>query len=261
MTPESPTTSIKTERDIALCRSLLYEALSLGFLPPTSETCQRLGQGSSVLALAQAARHLDEQTGTRLEEKVLALGEARNGTNEASLREAYRELFGHTARGAVPPYETEYGEDEIFQKPQEMSDISGFLSAFGLRLGPSSRERVDHVACELEFLSFLARKAAHALEIGDAEMLEATRRATRLFLKDHLGRFGPAFVIRMRQEDSRGLHGALAGLLLALLQSDCGRYGAPLGPEVLRLRLPIEDGAPMACGSAAGCPASCGPSH
>ncbi len=245
-------------RDVALCRSVLYQALSLGFLPPDPQTIARLGRRTSVEALAEASRVLDETEGAFLAGKTLDLAAHDDSENRSRLEQTYRLLFGHVARGPVPPYETEYGQDELFQKPQEMSDIAGFLKAFDLQLDPAAHERIDHIACELEFAAFLARKEAHALEIGDATMLEETHKATRLFLKDHLARFVPSFAARIRREAS-GFYAALAELCLALVESDCRRYDAPLGPTALRLRLPIEDNVPMACGTAEGCPGSCDP--
>ncbi len=90
---------------------------------------------------------------------------------EEALVQRYAELFGHTARGQVTPYETEYGKAALFLQPHELADLGGFLAAFGLDLDPSRHDRVDHVQVEFEFMPVLARKDAHALEVDDAEML------------------------------------------------------------------------------------------
>jgi TorA maturation chaperone TorD len=253
-------------RDIALCRSLLYQALSIGFRPPTEGSRARLAAPDDVAALAEAAALVDEEHGTpvpgptRLEARVRALAESSDGRALGTLLESHRRLFGHTARGPVPPYETEYGEDTLFQKPQEMSDIAGFLSAFGLRLDDSRHERIDHVSCELEFLAFVARKEAHAIESGNGAMLDETLRAARLFLRDHLGRFLPSFARRVQGADPDGFYGRLAALASEFIRLECERHGAGIGPEMLPLRLPIDDGAPMSCGAPERCgvPGPCG---
>ena len=138
--------------------------------------------------------------------------------------------------------------------------MAGFLLAFGLVLQARHHERIDHVSCECESLAFLARKEAHAIETGVGSMLEETRRATRLFLKDHLGRFLPSFARRVQGVDPGGFYGRLAQLGMDFLRAECERYDAPSGPDMLRLRLPIDDGAPMACGAPDGCgvPGPCG---
>ncbi len=259
-TLSSPDLVTRAGRDVALCRSLLYQALSLGFQTPTRRTCQHLGTVEAAAALAEAAALLDTERGTALQPRTLALAARRDATNHETLRRSYERIFGHTARGTAPPYEIEYGDDTLFEKPQEMSDLAGFLRAFGLVLDPSRHERIDHVSCELEFLAFLSRKEAHAIEIDDPEMAAETRRATRLFLKDHLGRFAPSFARRVMRADPDGFYGRLAALCLEFVKSECARFEVPSGPEMLRLRLPIDDRAPMACGGAEGCaPGPCGP--
>lgn len=235
------------ELDLALCRSLLYEAISIGFMPPNVETCARLGRADAVEPLARAASVLDDDSGTKLASQMRGLTTCPAAQRPEALAVTYRRLFGHTARGQVPPYETEYGDDTLFQKPQELADLAGFLRAFGLAVDPSAHERIDHVSCELEFLAFLSRKEAHALETDDAPMLLETRRAVRLFLTDHLARFVPSFTSRVLRADPDGFYSRLAVLCQELVRSDCARLKAVLGPGTLRLRVAVDDRAPMAC--------------
>jgi DMSO reductase family type II enzyme chaperone len=185
---------------------------------------------------------------------VLALA-ARPPVVLADLQAAYDRLFGHTARGAVPPYETEYGEDSPFLPQREMSDLAAFYRAFGLALRPDARERPDHLACQCEFMLVLARKEALAEETRDAAMAETTRRAARLFLRDHPGRWAPAFGRKLAREDRGGFHGALGELCALFVAAECRRAGVPAGPALLRLRSAETGDAPMACGTAEGCPA------
>jgi DMSO reductase family type II enzyme chaperone len=229
-----------TASERALCRSALWDALALGFRPPDAETQARLLAGEAVAALADAADVLDEGLGAA----VRRLGV---GTPEA-LAGAHSRLFGHTARGAVPPYETEYGADSLFQPVHEMSDLVAFYRAFGLTLRSGARERPDHVSCECEFLAFLARKAAWAEEHGDAEMLAATERATVRFLRDHVGRWAPAFGRLLARRDPDGLYGALGRLCVEVVAVECARLGVPAGPDVLRLRSAALPAVPAACG-------------
>ena len=62
--------------DIALCRSAIWEALALGFRPPTMESVARLVSGEGARALAAAAAVLDGADGTALEPLALALAVA-----------------------------------------------------------------------------------------------------------------------------------------------------------------------------------------
>jgi DMSO reductase family type II enzyme chaperone len=234
--------------DLALCRSALWEALALGFRLPTEETAARLASPDGAGALAAAAGPLDVDQKTDLTARVLRLAR-RDGLDD--LEDSFRRLFGHTARGTVPPYETEYGEDSLFLPAQEMGDLAAFYRAFGLTLNAAAHERLDHIACQCEFLLILARKEAYALERDDAAMLEATRGAVRLFLSDHLGRWAPAFGRKLAREDGNGFYGALGDLCHAVVVAECARLGVAAGPELLRLRSPLPDDTPMACGPAA----------
>lgn len=244
--------------DVALCRGVLYSALALGFRPPTAETVERLTQPDAVAALAAAAQRLDEEPGAEaLAPSVAAL--AQPAMTLERLQAEHRYLFGHTARGEVPAYETEYGNEALFQQPQELSDLAGFMQAFGLRLRPDAHERIDHVSCECEFLSFLAWKEAYAIEHGDAEMQSVTVRATPLFLRDHVCRFGPAFARRLMRTDGSGFYAALGRLFAAIIHADARRLGIPLGSEGLGLRPdPATCTVPMGCAEDGGalCPAT-----
>jgi DMSO reductase family type II enzyme chaperone len=237
--------------DLALGRSALWEALALGFRPPAPETLARLASSEGAEALADVAAVLDLVSGApRLSPVARALA-AGPAATVAELRVTYGQLFGHTARGAVPPYETEYGEDSLWAPQREMSDLGGFFRAFGLRLGAAVRERPDHIACECEFLLVLARKEARALALGAHATAEATADATRLFLRDHLGRWGPAFGTKLARLDRGGFYGALGRLLVTFVAAECARAGVVAGPRFLRLRSAKPDETPAACGAAA----------
>lgn len=235
-----------TESEFALCRCILYEALALGFRFPTEDVALRLASVEGTEALAAAAAPVDSVVchGVR---KLASRADELEG-----LSDAFRTVFGHTARGAVPPYETEYGANTLFLQPQEMSDIGGFMGAFGLTVDPLGHERIDHISCECEFLRFLCQKEAYALDSGDEEMLTETRKAERLFLKDHLGRFGPAFGRRVAREDREGFYGALGELCAVFIEAECRRAGVPVGPEHIQLRSAEPDDVPMACASECG---------
>lgn len=244
--------------DRALARSVLYETLALGFRPPEPEGLRRLTHPAEARALATAASMLDPRQEAGLEGAIHGLRRAspersQDGCHPDLLRDLalrHERLFGHTTRGALSAYETEYGEDTAFQQPQQLGDLSGFLGAFGLGLADGARERVDHVSVECEFMAFLARKEAYALQQHDAEMTAATRKAERLFLRDHLGRFAPALGRMLAREDAGGFHAALGELCRRFISAECSRHGVPAGPEFMPLRTPAEDRTPMACGTA-----------
>jgi len=233
------------EIDVALCRSAIYEALALGFRPPTAETVARLASEDAVEALADVAALLDGLWRSNLASLVRGLAAT---PHVDALGRSFHSLFGHTARGLVPPYETEYGEDSAFQPMHEMSDLAAFYRAFGLAMAPAAHERPDHVSCECEFLAVLCRKEAYALERDDQPMLEGTKQALRLFLRDHLGRWAPGFGKKVAREDPGGFFGALGLLCAEFIAHECREAGVPAGPELVRLRSAESPNLPMGCG-------------
>ncbi len=238
-----------TESERALCRGILYHALSLGFRGPKAETLTRLGSVEAAEALAEAATILDPQGEHHLPPLARKICQGDDARDLEALTESFRTLFGHTARGAVSLYETEYGAGSPFLQPQEMSDIGGFMRAFGLVLETANHERIDHIGCECEFMSFLCQKEAYALDHGHVEMIEDTRNAQRLFLRDHLGRFGRALGRRLAREDRDGFFGALGSLCSAFVESEGRTLDVAVGPEHLELRPTPTDNTPMACAS------------
>lgn len=248
-----------TNIDLAYCRAALYSALAIGFQEPTEETLSRLLAESSRASLAGAAAALFPNCQPDLSSLIDALP---TGDNDYAtmLSSRYRELFGHTARGLIPPYETEYGNEALFQQPQELGDLMGFYHAFGLRLKQDRRERADHVSCECEFLMFLALKEAYALENDNREMLMETRKAEKLFLRDHLARFFPTFAAQLDREDPSGFYGMLAELCLRFVTAECARLRVACGAINLGLRPADDSRVPMACGSGVECSAMPGAS-
>ena len=242
------------ELELAFCRAPLYSALALGFRPPTEEAIARLTTAQNAAALGEAAAIVDSDGKLGLVSLVQAVAHA-GAAGASVLMASYRALFGHAARGPIPPYETEYGNEALFQQPQEMADLMGFYRAFGLTVRVEGHERCDHISCECEFLSFLALKEAYAFEHRDPDMLESSRKATRLFLRDHLGRFLPAFAGKLRREDRAGFYGMLVQLCLAFIELESHRFDVPRGAASLGLRPIDDDRIPMACGSGVECAA------
>ena len=257
----SPVDQDITDIDRAYCRATIYSALALGFSPPTEKTIARIIEPENNASLAAAAALIDVDGKLNLVRGIDALAAA--GRDEAStLASSYRALFGHTARGIVAPYETEYGNEALFQQPQELGDLMGFYRAFGLSVRLERRERADHISCECEFMSFLAMKEAYALKHCDTAMLEDTLKAQKLFLRDHLGRFLPTFTQQLGREHTAGFYAKLAELALHFVSQDTKRFGVRLGPVNLPLRPADDDRVPMACGNGAECtamPGACAP--
>lgn len=139
------------------------------------------------------------------------------------LQDEYIALFGHVMRD-LPPYETQYGSAHVYQQAVELADICAFYRAFGLSV--ASGERPDHIAVELQFMSYLALREACAVRDGLQEGLEVLREGQRKFLADHLGRWGPLLGRMVAARSQNSFYKAAGELLDRFVTEDCARLGA-----------------------------------
>ncbi len=147
-----------------------------------------------------------------------------------------------TLGGEAPPYESQYGRLNLGQQSEEMADIAGFYRAFGLKA--PEKERVDHLAVELEFMAFLALKEAWALHSGEPERALEVRTAQTRFVADHLARWVPVFAGRFETQDP-----ALAGALRDWIARDARDLGAEVEPiRTTDVHAGYDVNEPMECG-------------
>lgn len=192
----------------AQARSAVYDFLSLGFCYPQAEFL------SSLKAQAE---------GLELEEMCSVL----ESLSLMGLEAQYTQVLGHILSPECPPYETEYvsgGEAAIFRKTQRLADIVGFYRAWGLKVSEQAKERPDHIAIELEFMSYLACKEVYALAKGlGAKKIKLCREAQQKFLKEHLGWWGPAFTRLLERRSAKAgadFYEKLARLMRAWLERE-----------------------------------------
>jgi len=252
--------------DLAIARSFIHRFLAKAYEDPLPEGWQWLCDARTQTSLRAAWDVVQGRTGVapvaNLIEQNCLEGISKDGErrdacptfkSEAfdSFYSSYLAAFGHAARGSCPLNEIEYGDlkaDPLFQ-PHRLADLAAFYRAFGLEVADDASERHDHICIELEFMSVLAAKEAYALEHqADEDQLEICRGAQKKFLREHLGRWAPAFARRLRDEAGDGPLAALADLLRQFVLDECTRFGATPGGEDLLLR-PVDEATESMCAS------------
>jgi len=262
--PENPET--------ALARAFLYRFLARAYEDPTpagwaqlcaSDTREHL---TAAWAIAGDRSAGSSPAGAPIENPQVRRPEVCAAfTPEAfdAFLDAYLAAFGHAARGPCPLNEIEYGDlkaDPLFQ-PHRLADLAAFYRAFGLEVAEDAGERHDHLCLELEFMCVLAAKEAWAREHQlDAEPLAVVRDAQRKFLREHLGRWTPAFTRRLERHAAGTPLAALARFTRAFILAECARLGVPPGSEDLLLR-PADEAAALceSCGLAQALPGAAPP--
>ncbi len=224
----------------ALVRSRVYSFLSPLFLYPDEEIFSDLnweGAKDDVALLGNS---------DGLKEAIESLRGCLR--DPVALEPEYVRVFGHTISAECPPYATQYGSAHVFQQTQNLGDIAGFYRAFGLEISDQVKERLDHVATELEFMAFLAFKQAYALTSGSEDKAEVCREAQRKFLNDHLCPWVPLFTKRL--EAKGGFYQKLALLTEMFLAFEVEAFGVkPLLVVESLIPTPLEpDESCFSCG-------------
>lgn len=239
--------------DQLLARVFVHAFLARALEDPTSAGWEWLTSEEVKRSMTSAVAVIEEIPGGRLTLPFLALRERWDAGGYDAMAAAHLTAFGHTVRGDCPMNEIEYGDikaDPLFQ-PHRLADLGAFFAAFGLELVPDAGERLDHISIELEFMSFLAAREAHAREHQyDEADVAVLVDAQRKFLREHLGRWTPAFARRLARRAASTLLEPLAGFLGEFIRLECARFGVPPGSEDLLLR-PVDDAAERLCDSCA----------
>jgi DMSO reductase family type II enzyme chaperone len=236
--------------DTAIARSFLYQFLACAYGDPERETWTWLTNADTQAAFQSAVEVLGG-TSAGLANSASSLQPSLQPDRLEAFQNAYVTAFGHAARGDCPLNEIEYGDlkaDPLFQ-PHRLADLAAFYRAFGLEVADEAAERPDHLGMELEFMSVLAAKEAYAREHQwDDEHCAVLRDAQKKFLREHLGRWAPAFARRLARAAAEESLAALAVFTGEFIAAECARFGVAAGSEDLLLR-PVDDAAESLCGS------------
>lgn len=244
------TGSLQNAIDMAMARSFVYRFLARAYEDPTEKAWRELTSSTSLEMLDSVISTLTVGAPLFNETGLLLRSLLRPELFE-SFFATYLSAFGHAARGRCPLNEIEYGDikaDPLFQ-PHRLADLAAFYRAFGLEIAQDADERQDHICLEFEFMCVLAAKEAYALEYQlDSDALSLCRDAQKRFLREHLGRWIPAFTRRLARMAGDTPLGALANFTRAVVEADCGRFGTAVGSEDLLLR-PVDEAAESLCHS------------
>lgn len=236
--------------DAGLARALLYQFLAHAFEDPVVETWTWLTNAGTCAAVLSAVRTLAPGS-PGLENSAAALVARLRPDGFEPFQMACGTAFGHAARGDCPLNEIEYGDlhaDPLFQ-PHRLADLAAFYRAFGLEVADGAAERPDHLGMEFEFMSVLAAKEAYArVHEADDERCALCREAQKKFLREHLGRWAPAFARRLARAATDEALAALADFTRVFIAAECTRFGLTAGSEDLLLR-PVDEAAEILCAS------------
>jgi DMSO reductase family type II enzyme chaperone len=233
------TAPLQSSVGVALARAFIYRLLAKAYEDPEAAGWQWLSSQPAKSALWSAVQSLALGAPAAFACTAAELANRLAPDRFDDFHHAHVTCFGHTVRGDCPMNEIEYGDikaDPLFQ-PHRLADLGAFYAAFGLEMTPDAAQRQDYISIELEFMSVLAAKEAYALEHQlDDEQAAVCHEAQKKFLREHLGRWTPAFTRRLARMAGDTALGALAGFTREFITEDCARFKVIPGSEDLLLR-------------------------
>jgi TorA maturation chaperone TorD len=201
----------------ALSRGAVYTFLARALAHPTTSNREEIE--TRFIPVVRRIQ-LPEPCGSLLSHAL----DERGAPLEALVR-AHGRIFTAVESQDCPSYETAFVPGDVFRQAHTMADVAGFYRAHGLSIGGAERVRPDHIAAEIEFMGFMARKEAQA--IGDVRpgRVAGCRKTQRAFLRDHLGTWGPGFGRRLAVVAQDPFFGTIGELLASWLELDMAAWG------------------------------------
>ena len=220
-----------------LDRAATARLLSIGLTAPDAATVGELRELAGALAEGAGAADPIHSLTTALADDGAV----------ADLPFAFEELFGGEV--PCPPYEGSYERDP-FRGTRQMADAAGFYRAFGAGSNGPAAERPDHIACQLEFVAFLAARRMSAAAASDPETAATCTEAEDAFLRAHLGRFMGVVCTSIAATTESPIYRALAQVGSAFIEAEL--VARNLEPGELRRPVPTGvEGDEVTCGGCA----------
>ena len=118
---------------------------------------------------------------------------------ETELAAEYASLFLSAGRHPVFPYESVYTSEERLVMQEARDEVLSEYREEGLDRIEEFNEPEDHIAIELEFMSYLCQNTIESMEKGDKEGTLAYLKKQKDFLEKHLMVWAPDFCEDLEQ--------------------------------------------------------------
>lgn len=203
--------SIKDEKELIVSLEFAYRLLSASLYQPSSEWLEADLYGNLKGALGVIAPSATGRADT-MEGSLRTLG-------ETELSVVYARLFVGPFSLGAPPYGSFYLEPEKKVMGETTVAVQQFYREAGLSLDKEFTEMPDHIAVELEFLSYLLQKALAAMEEGgEAAFTYWTEKRKSFLQRFFVGWYGE-FCVALRHSES-DFYMALADCIEVVVQRD-----------------------------------------
>jgi putative dimethyl sulfoxide reductase chaperone len=212
-----------------LHRSLLYRLLASAFLYPDADVGSTICSDEFVQSLRRSADALGEDDVVeRIEHLRRAIGSPPDVGHD--LAAEYVALF--TRNVPCSPYGSRYLVRDVMARPRVLAEVTGYYTAFGVRVDQDHPDLPDHIGMELEFLGYLLAKEVYASDAGWESRAAICRDARGRFLHEHMLLWIPSFRERLHEHARLLFYPAVADVVLAVLENDARSFGRVIGDPV-----------------------------
>lgn len=218
--------------DLARLRQGAYRFVSVLLLDPNEERLNAARDAARYLGRTyrQASGLAFYESWHALVREVGALGPLQI----SDIQKAYCSLFvGSSARSPVPLHESPYLDPRGMAPGKVLVQVEAQYTAAGLRSSPSV-ETPDHVATEMEFVSFLCGQETEAWRAGLLPKAKEVLARQDRFLSQHLCQWLPQQAAIVSARDGPGFYAKVTQAAHALVAHDADFVRAVL----LRLETP-----------------------
>lgn len=205
-----------TTQNQLILRQALYRFFASLYLYPDQELLESLKQGAQELLNSHPLwenHAFDEKLNTL----ITILGQI-NLDQRKPIVDEYNRLF--LVKPLTPPYETTYIKRPGQSEGILAAEISGLYGQAGLVVSPETNELPDHIAIELEFMSFLCEKELKAAQEDDDNGVNAARQEQQNFISQHLALWFPKFAKKALEEGNDTFYKSIIEATFAFLRSE-----------------------------------------
>lgn len=185
-----------------------------------SEVDQELLEGLQAVPYPQGTGSDDLDLGYR--KLATYLSNASDGALTELAIDYVRTFIGHRndTYGAAYPFESVYTSEKRLLMQEARNEVVAIYRKSGMAVAEAWADPEDHVAIELEYMQFMATKAANLLSQGEASKALACLESQRDFLVDRLIMWTPMLTSDIKRFAKTGLYEGLAYITDGFLQLD-----------------------------------------
>jgi DMSO reductase family type II enzyme chaperone len=204
-----------------LLRQALYKLFATLFLYPNEEIILSLKSYAEELNNSSVwKRYIFADKLARLIDQILDI----HPSDSRVIVDEYNRLF--FIKPAVSPYETSYLSKSGQSQPLIAAELSGIYSRAGLEVSPEANDFPDHIATELEFMSFLCSLEIDAIEHEDSQKLSTAQKDQIDFVSNHLSLWYPQFAKKAFEEtNTKALYRNLVECVFAFMRNELTLLG------------------------------------